>query len=79
MREKFMFYSMENVTCKRDLQLRDRDVWLFVRDETSKISWDRDVWTKSLETETSRPRLHPWKYVFKCMYYVFYSRSRAIP
>jgi hypothetical protein len=39
--------TVENVTCKRDLRLRDRDVWFSVRDETFK---------KMSETETrSRP------------------------
>jgi len=51
---RFSFNICENVTCKRDPEARDRDVWLSVRDETetlgkcvSRPSRDRDVETKT--------------------------------
>jgi len=56
-------------TCKRDVVVRDRDVWLSVRDETETETFPHFAETETrprrlkntsrdgLETETSRPRL----------------------
>ena len=68
----YPWQAWKNVTCKRDLRpdARDRDeteTFDFqseTRPRRSHISprprRDRDVGQMSLETETSRPRLHPW-------------------
>jgi len=63
----FLSIYEENVTCKRDPEARDRDeteTFDFqseTRPRHSHISprRDRDVGKMRLETETSRPRLHP--------------------
>jgi len=60
-------FNEKNVTCKRDPEARDRDeteTFDFqseTRPRRSHISprRDRDVGKMRLETETSRPRLHP--------------------
>jgi len=61
------------LACKRDTMVRDRDeteTFDFQsetrsRPRPSHVSTrprrDRDVWKLRLETETSRPRLHPWR------------------
>jgi hypothetical protein len=49
--------KIENVTCKWDHRLRNRDVWFSVRGETET---KQRALTKGLETDTSRPRLHPF-------------------
>ena len=63
----FFQYNEKNVTCKRDPEARDRGETFDFQSETrprrSHISprprRDRDVGKMCLETETSRPRLHP--------------------
>jgi len=58
---------VHSVHCKRDLHVRDWDIWLYIRDETSLQNLRDETWPRHfknrsrdrLETETSRPRLHP--------------------
>ena len=66
----------KNVTCKRDPEARDRDIWLSVRDETETETFPHFSETETrprrwenasrdrLETKTSRPRLHPCSEVY---------------